>query len=284
MTPTTLAILLGLTSAVSLAAVNAVVKAGRDIFMARAVLSVMAATLTFPAVFFVPLPTGPVWVALFFSLMAHGAYQFGLINALSRGDLSLVFPVMRGGAPILVAIAAFLFLNESLRPIEWTGLIIATLGVFGFVIKPGKSVSGIDAPKSALWFAGFTAIGIALYSVLDARGVRMVENPITYIVWIIFLDGIQMATAGLIFRGPTLLRDARAIWRYGLVAALGSILSFGVLLYAMSLTEVARVSALRESAVVFGALFGWLFLKEGFGARRLAFAAITASGLAMMNL
>lgn len=284
MTPTTLAIVLGLTSAVSLAAVNAVVKAGRDIFMARAVLSMMAATLMLPVAFFVPLPTPAVWVALFCSLIAHGAYQFGLINALSRGDLSLVFPVMRGGAPILVALSAFLFLNESLRLIEWSGLVIATLGVFGFVIKPGQSLSGIAPPKSALLFAGFTAFAIAGYSVLDARGVRMVETPFTFIVWIILLDGVQMATAAVILRGPTLIQDARAIWRYGLVAALGSILSFGVLLYAMSLTEVARVSALRESAVVFGALFGWLFLKEGFGARRIAFAAITASGLAMMNL
>lgn len=283
MSPTTLAILLGLTSAVSLAAVNAVIKAGRDILMARVVLAVTAALLTLPAIFLVPFPTAPVWIALALSLMAHGAYQFGLINALSRGDLSLVFPVMRGGAPILVAIAAFVFLNESLRPIEWTGLIIATLGVFGFVIKPGKSMSGIDAPKSALLFAGFTAVAIALYSILDARGVRMVESPFTYIVWLFVLDGVQMGIAGLMLRGPTLVRDARAIWRYGVIAALGSMLSFGVLLYAMSLTEVARVSALRESAVVFGALFGWLFLKEGFGVRRVGFALFTASGLAMMN-
>lgn len=284
MTPTTLAIFLGLTSAVSLAAVNAVVKAGRDILMARVVLSVTAALLTLPAIFFVPLPSAPVWAALAFSLMAHGAYQFGLINALSRGDLSLVFPVMRGGAPILVGLAAFLFLNEALRPIEWIGLVIATSGVFGFVIKPGKSVSGFDAPKSALLFAGFTAVAIALYSVLDARGVRMSSDPFTYIVWLFVLDGVQMGIAGSVLRGKTLWSDGRAIWRYGVIAALGSMLSFGVLLYAMSLTEVARVSALRESAVVFGALFGWLFLKEGFGARRVFFAAITASGLAMMNL
>jgi len=284
MTPTSLAILLGLTSAVSLAAVNAVVKAGRDILMARVVLSVTAALLTLPALFFVPMPTAPVWAALAFSLMAHGAYQFGLINALSRGDLSLVFPVMRGGAPILVGLAAFLFLNETLRPIEWIGLVIATLGVFGFVIKPGKSVSGFHAPKSALLFAGFTAVAIALYSVLDARGVRMSRDPFTYIAWLFVLDGVQMGIAGSVLRGTTVWRDGRAIWRYGVIAALGSMLSFGVLLYAMSLTEVARVSALRESAVVFGALFGWLFLKEGFGARRVFFAAITASGLAMMNL
>ena len=106
MTPSTLAVLLGLTSAVSLAAVNAVVKAGRDILMGRVILSVTAAILVLPAAFFVPLPSGPVWIALLFSMLAHGAYQCGLINALSRGDLSVVFPIMRVGAPILVAVAA----------------------------------------------------------------------------------------------------------------------------------------------------------------------------------
>ena len=284
MTPSTLAVLLGLTSAVSLAAVNAVVKAGRDILMGRVILSVTAAILVLPAAFFVPLPSGPVWIALLFSMLAHGAYQFGLINALSRGDLSVVFPIMRGGAPILVAMAAALFLHESLRMVEWAGLIIATLGVLGFVIKPGRLEEGLHVPRSALLFAGFTAFAIAAYSVLDARGIRLTTNPFTYIVWLFILDGVQLGIAGAIIRGPKLIEDAVAVWRHGLFAALGSMLSFGALLYAMSLTEVARVSALRESAVVFGALFGWLFLKEGFGVRRLIFALITASGLAMMNL
>lgn len=284
LTSTGLAIILGLTSAISLAAVNTVVKAGRDILMARVVLSGLAALLSLPAIFFVPWPTGPLWIAMGFSLITHGAYQFGLINALSRGDLSIVFPIMRGGAPILVGIMAAIFLNEPLRPIEWAGLIVATLGVFGFVIKPGKLASGLDVPRSALLFAGFTAIAIALYSVVDARGVRLADNPLTYIVWLFVLDGVQMGVAGAVIRGPRLWQDAKAIWRYGVIAALGSILSFGALLYAMSLTEVARASALRESAVVFGALFGWLCLKEGFGVRRVIFALITASGLAMMNL
>lgn len=283
MSPTALAIFLGLTSAISLAAVNAVVKAGRDILMARVILSVTAAILVFPAIFFVPLPTAPVWIALIFSMLAHGAYQFGLINALSRGDLSLVFPIMRGGAPVLVGIGAAIALNETLRPIEWAGLIIATLGVLGFVIKPGRMADGLAVPRSALLFAGFTAVAIAAYSVLDARGIRMSANPFTYIVWLFILDGIQLGLVGTAIRGRKAWADAKAIWRHGLFAALGSILSFGALLYAMSLTEVARVSALRESAVVFGAIFGWLFLKEGFGVRRVCFALITASGLGMMN-
>lgn len=283
MTPTTLAIILGLISAVSLAAVNAVVKAGRDILMARVVLSLTASILIAPAIFFVPLPTGPVWAALGVSVLAHGAYQFGLINALSRGDLSVVFPIMRGGAPILIGIVAAVFLGETLALREWAGLMIATLGTLGFVLKPGKLASGLDVPVSALWFAGITAVGIAAYSVLDARGVRLAGDPMTYIVWLFVLDGVQITAAGLLLRGPSILTDARRIWRYGVIAGIGSILSFGIALYAMDFTEVARISALRESAVIFGALFGWLFLKEGFGVRRVSFAAVTAAGLILMN-
>lgn len=282
--PTTLAIILGLISAISLAAVNAVIKAGKDILMARVVLSGSSAILVFPAIFFVPLPTADIGIALIFSLLAHGLYQFGLINALSRGDLSVVFPVMRGSAPILVGIMAVIFLNEALSAREWAGLILATVGTLGFVLKPGKLASGLDVPKSALAFAALTAIGIALYSIADARGIRLSGDPLTYIVWLFVLDGVQISLAAAFIRGSTVFTDARKIWPYGLIAGVGSILSFGIALYAMNLTEVARVSALRESAVVFGALFGWLFLKEGFGLRRVSFASVIAAGLLLMNL
>lgn len=279
-----LAIGLGLFSAVTLAAVNAVVKAGRDILMARVVLAVTSSLLMLPFVFIVPLPSGPVWIALILSLLAHGFYQFGLINALSRGDLSLVFPLMRGGAPILVAVAALFFLDERLRTIEWIGLIVATVGTLGFIIRPGFTDSSRKAGQAALGFAVLTAFGIAAYSVLDARGVRLADHAATYIVWLFVLDGAQLGLAGWAIRGRSLVADGQNIWRYGVIAAFGSVLSFGAILWAMDLTEVARLSALRESAVVFGALFGWLFLKEAFGIRRLVFSAIIASGLAMMNL
>lgn len=284
MSPDLLAVLLGLLSAMTLAAVNAVVKAGRDILMARVVLSVTAAILTIPFAFLVPLPTGPLWIAIAFSLVAHALYQFGLIQALSRGDLSLVFPVMRGGAPILVAAAAYVFLDEALLLHEWIGLIIATIGTLGFIFRAGFTDATRKAGQAALGFAFFTACAISLYSVLDARGVRLAETALTYIVWLFILDGVQMGLAGFFVRGRNVIADGVKIWRYGLTAALGSIISFGALLLAFDLTEAARASALRESAVVFGALFGWWFLKEGFGPRRMVFATIVAVGLAMMNL
>jgi len=89
---------------------------------------------------------------------------------------------------------------------------------------------------------------------------------------------------GLVARGSVLWSAIATQWRYGLVGGIGSILSFGSALYAMSLIEVARVSALRESAVVFAAILGWLYLKEGLGLRRTLAASVLALGLVLMQL
>jgi drug/metabolite transporter (DMT)-like permease len=114
-------------SAVTLAGANTFVKAAKDILGGRAVMSLTSAILAVPAAFFTPLPNLQTWMILALSLPAHWLYQTALVRALSRGDLSLVFPVMRGSAPLLTAIAASLALGEHLSPLAIAGLTIASL-------------------------------------------------------------------------------------------------------------------------------------------------------------
>ena len=116
MNPELIAIGLGLFSALTLAFANLVVKATNDILVTRAVLSTSCAILVAPAAFFLPLPTTELWLAMAVSVPTHFFYQMSMIRALHRGDLSLVFPVMRGLAPLLVAIGAYVFLRETLSP------------------------------------------------------------------------------------------------------------------------------------------------------------------------
>ena len=98
-----LAVCLGLFSAVTLATANMSVKMGSDILVGRALLSASSALLIAPAALFVPLPDARLWGALMLTIPAHYAYQLCLVRALQSGDLSLVFPVMRGAAPLLTA-------------------------------------------------------------------------------------------------------------------------------------------------------------------------------------
>jgi drug/metabolite transporter (DMT)-like permease len=283
MDPTLLAISLGLFSAVTLAAANMSVKMGGDILVARAFLSASAAMLVLPITFFVPRPDAATWNALAYALPAHFFYQVCMIRALQSGDLSLVFPVMRGAAPLLTAFAALLLLGETLAPLAWAGLVLATAAVAAFALPP-KGVAMRNHPHAAaLFWAVGTAIGIALYNVTDARGVRVAPSPFTYIIWLFLLDGLAVILLALVLRRNAIMSALAMRWRYGFAGGALSILSFGSALYAFGLMETAKVSALRETAVVFAAAMGSLFLGESFGRRRIVAAVVLAAGLVLMQ-
>ncbi len=283
--PSTLApIALGLFSAVTLAVANVAIKRGGDILAGRAVLSATSALLLLPAAFFVPVPDPATWAALALAVPVHFAYQSALVRAMHRGDLSLVFPVMRGLAPLLTALSGYVILGEALAPLSIIGLLVATGAVVVFALPPPGLTVSSHPDRTALLWAALTAGGVALYNVMDARGVRIAPNPFTFIVWLFLLDWIGLWIINAATRGLGMFAAMRRQLGFGAAAGTLSILSYGAAMYAFTLTEAVMVSALRETAVVFGALLGWVFLKEGFGPRRVAAAAALAGGLALMQI
>ena len=288
MDPALFAFLLGLGSAVTLAGANTFVKSAKDILGGRTVMTVSSSILMLPAVFLVPLPSPRTWLFLGLSLPAHWLYQTALVRALSRGDLSLVFPVMRGSAPLLTAISASLFLSEHLSPIAIGGLLVASLATIVFAL-PEKNYGGSRAVRnSALLWAMATGAGIAIYNVIDAQGVRSALDTVgtqwSFIVWLFVLDWIGISTIMLVTRGPREFAASarRALWP-GLGAGVCSLFSFSMALYGFSVAPVAYISAMRETAVVFAAIMGWWFLREGFGARRTFAAIVLACGLGLLQ-
>jgi drug/metabolite transporter (DMT)-like permease len=278
------ALALGLGSAVTLAACNAFIKSARDILGARAVMSISSAVLMFPAVFLAPLPSPKTWMFLALSLPAHWAYQAALVRALSRGDLSAVFPVMRGSAPLLTAIAAAIILQEHLWPVAIAGLVIASLATIVFAL-PERGGDGTRLRLAAIGWAIATGVGIAAYNVIDAQGVRSGPSQWSFIVWLFVLDWIGITCVTFLTRGWTAFAaSTRAAFRPGLAAGLCSLASFTMALYGFSIAPVAYISAMRETAVVFAALMGWLILKEGFGPRRTLAALVLAGGLGLLQV
>jgi drug/metabolite transporter (DMT)-like permease len=286
--PTLFAFALGLGSAVTLAGANTLVKAAKDILGGRTVMTLTGSVLMLPAVFLVPPPSAATWVFLALSLPAHWFYQMALVRALSRGDLSFVFPLMRGSAPLLTAIAAFLVLGEELSGLAITGLLIASLAAIVFAL-PEKDFGGSRAVRnSAVLWALATGVGVAIYNVIDAQGVRSAAETTgtqwSFIVWLFVLDWIGICTIMLLTRGPQeFAASTRRALAPGVAAGVCSTISFSMMLYGFSVAPVAYMSALRETAVVFAALMGWWFLKEGFGVRRTLAAVTLASGLALLQ-
>jgi len=279
-------IALCLLSAVTVAATNLFVKKGGDVLSTRMVVSVAMALSVLPFAPFVPMPTPTVWAALGLSVMVHWFYQFAMVRALHRGDLSLVFPVMRGLAPLLTAITATIFLNETPNLIGWTGLIVATTALIVFALPEDDGKAHQSLKRSALIWAAITAFGIAGYSVADANGARLAAHAgsfATFIVWLFLFDWIGITCAMIYARRGRVWADIKPQISDGTIAGVLGTISYGSALWAFTLTEAANVTAIRETSVVFGAFFGAIFLKESFGKRRVIAAAILAAGLLMLE-
>ena len=288
MDPTLFAFALGMGSAVTLAGANTFVKAAKDILGARTVMTATGSVLVLPFLFVVPLPSPATWGFLALSLPAHWLYQTALVRAMSRGDLSLVFPIMRGSAPLLTALAAAIVLGEQLSPMAMLGLAVASLATVVFAL-PEKHFGGSRAVRnSAVLWALATGAGIAIYNVIDAQGVRSAlatsDTQWSFILWLFALDWIGITTIMMLTRGPAeFVQSARRALGLGIGAGVCSTISFSMALYGFSVAPVAYMSAMRETAVVFAAIMGWWFLREGFGARRTLAAIILAAGLCLLQ-
>ncbi|MEM7327867.1 MAG: DMT family transporter [Pseudomonadota bacterium] len=279
-------IALCLLSAITVAATNMFVKRGGDVLSTRMIVSIAMMLSVVPFLPFVPLPTPAIWSALAISVVVHWFYQFAMIRALHRGDLSLVFPVMRGLAPLLTAIIASIALQESPSVLGWFGLILATGALIVFAMPEEKGGAHPPVKQAALFWAVVTALGIAFYSVADANGTRLAANTetlFTFVVWLFMLDWIGITAALIWIRRGKVWSDILPQIRDGTIGGLLGTISYGAALWAFTLTDAANVTAIRETSVVFGAILGAVFLKEAFGPRRIAAASILALGLMLLE-
>ena len=284
MSPESLAICLALFSAVTVAITNFTVKRGGDVLTARMVMSISMALTVLPFAPFVPLPPIDMWKWLALAIVVHWFYQFCMIRSLHRGDLSLVFPVMRGLGPPIVAVLAIFTLQEFLEPLGWFGLALATVALIVFALPEKVEPSAKSLNRVALIWAALTALGIGLYTVTDAYVIRSMPSAGTFIVWLILLDWIGVTAVALWTRRGQLAVSIRPQLKASIIGGVSGTLSYGAALYAFTLTDAAMVTALRETSVFFAALMGAVFLKEGFGPRRSLSAGALAIGLVLMQI
>lgn len=279
-------IILCLISAITVAATNLFVKKGGDVLSTRMIVSIAMALSVLPFVTFVDMPTGEIWAALGLSVVVHWFYQFAMIRALHRGDLSLVFPVMRGLAPLLTAIMATFYLGETPGLLGWVGLVIATCALIVFAMPEGAGLEGRKLQRTALFWAALTALGIAGYSVVDANGSRLSAEAgtvFTLVVWLFLFDWLGITTAMFVVRRGQVWQGIKPQLVGGAIGGFLGTISYGAALWAFTMAEAANVTAVRETSVVFGAIFGAVFLKESFGKRRIVAASILAFGLLLLE-
>ena len=233
----------------------------------------------------VPVPPLRVFLIIAVSGIVHIAYIHITIAVLERGDLGLVYPFMRGLAPVFAAVLALMFLQEELSPAAIFGLILVSGGLIVLSGTGGWKgrVETIYFHRVLFLLAVTAAITTGMYSVIDATGVRSVENPWSYVVWFgVIVEPACLATLWW-RRRKTFMSGLKTEWRKGLVFTAFSMPGFAIAIYVLSLGPVAQLTAVRETSVFFAALLATVFLKEPFGARRILLAIIISMGLVLLH-
>ena len=226
-----------------------------------------------------PVPSIASWPYLGASVLIHVAYFVLVAVSYRGGELSFVYPLMRGTAPVLTAVAGALLLNESPAAGGWAGVLLIS---FGILVLAGDSLLRGTFRLAPAMFALANAGVIVLYTIVDGQGARLSGHAFSYTGWMFLLTGPLLLAIAAVSQGRSLLQRIGAGWRTGLLGGACTLASYGLALWAMTKAPIALVAALRETSVVFAAIIAAVFLKEPISRiRYLSIATVCAGAIAL---
>jgi drug/metabolite transporter (DMT)-like permease len=282
-----MALILALTAAFLHAIFGALQKGRHDPWVTRWAIDVCLLLLSLPLLFLVPWPEPHMW-PIFLAVMAiHFIYKVLQAMAYTRGAYTVVYPVVRGTGPLFTVFGAWLLFGETFAGTQFLGLAVLLAGIFGLALYNLMFlVTARDTLAPALTYAVATGLMVAVYTTVDAYGIRATANPFTFLAWLFFLSSLDfpilMLVTGQRRRLP--LDALRPLLRRGLFGALVAFGSFGSVMMATRLDKVGEAAVLRETSTVFAALIGWLVLRETVGPRRITLMVLIALGAVIVEL
>ncbi|SHM47443.1 Uncharacterized membrane protein [Duganella sacchari] len=267
---------------------NALVKAGPDKYLTTLLVACGAGLVSLPLLPFIATPAQDSWPWLIASACCQVIYYRLLAATYRHGDMSQAYPLMRGAAPLLVALASVPLLGERLHLSQDIAVMLICGGVLTLTILRGAN-AGADtaanrgARRRATSYALLNAAVIAGYTMIDAVGVRRSGAPAAYTMWLFVLTAVMLLLCST-HRWRELPAYARTHLRVMLLGGVGTLASYGLALWAMTQAPVAAVAALRETSILFAAAIAALFLRERLAPGRILAITLIACGAIVMRL
>jgi drug/metabolite transporter (DMT)-like permease len=256
---------------------NALVKTGLDRFSSILFLALVQGGIALVLLPFFGLPPGSAWPWVLAGSALHSGYKLVLIRAYGHGDLSQVYPLARGTAPLIVALVGALFLGEAM---DWARAAAVLAIASGIMLMAGQG----GLTRAGLGWALATAAFTASYTLADGVGARVAGSASSFTLTMFVFDGLFMLVYGLAARGPASLAALLPAWRGGLAAGSMSLGAYWIAIWAFTQAPLAMVAALRETSVQFAMLIGAIWLKERPSARRWGAAGLILAGVALMRV
>ncbi len=259
---------------------NAIIKTGGNKQTTMMIFTIWQGLIGLGLVVWLPLPSAEVWPWLIASGVIHMFYQLFLAYAYEQGDLSRVYPISRGTAPLIVLGVSALFLSDVVTVTEYLGVAVLGLGIV--TMASGALLSGES--RKLIPFALGAATATAGYTLTDGIGARIAGAPWVYVGWLLALSAVFFVPAATWLKGTVILRAPAAEWRRGIIPAAASLAAYGIVVWAMTQAPIALVAALRETSIFFAVLIGWLIFGEKMGATKVTAALLIVAGVALTRL
>ena len=259
---------------------NAIIKAGSDKFNDTVLVTIGASIipgLLLPWISFPAAASRPYLVA---SVIIHFGYFSLVALAYRSGDLSYAYPIMRGVAPMLTAVAAAFLINEPLTTGGKIGILLLCSGILTLAGDNWRSGKFSFEPTA---IALTNAIVISIYTLVDGIGLRLAGDPVSYICWLLFLQPVLLLPYSFITQRESFIARLKTRWRACFLGGVCTCASYGLALYAMAYIPIALVAALRETSVIFGTVIAAIFLRERFGPIRYVAAVLVTAGAVAMK-
>ena len=259
---------------------NAIIRTSGNRFQGMLILTTAQGTMgLFMAPFF-PLPSGEVWIWLIASGVLHTGYKMFLAAAYKHGDLSRVYPIARGVAPMIVVLAGMFFLSDDLNIKEYIG--VALIG--GGIILMAHGIFRNGEARVLIPFALGSALCTAGYSIVDGLGARVAGDASQFIAWILLFDMLFFTSSTLMTVGPRHYRASAKTWIIGSFAGALSLATYWIVVWAMTIAPIALVTALRETSVLFAVMIGVLLMKEKADLGKIIAALVVVTGIVVIRI
>lgn len=267
-------------SAAALHAVwNAFAKGGHDKHLSMAAVVIGHLPIALVIVYVAPAPAAESWPYLFFGILLHTGYQLFLMAAYRIGDLTQVYPIARGTAPMLVAGISIVFLGVELAPLEIAAVLTIAAGILSLSFV--RQRDGLRNSKASL-LAFATGCFIASYSLVDGLGARLAGTPFGFYAWVSIGNGVLFAAYIAVMK-PGLLGSLHKARQTFIIGGSASFIAYALVIWAFTQAPIALVTALRETSIVFALIIGVFFLKERLDLAKVLSTFLTMAGAALLR-
>jgi drug/metabolite transporter (DMT)-like permease len=259
---------------------NFIVKSKDDKYLSMSAVVLGHTPFAVAALSIAPFPSVKALPYLFTGALLHVGYQLFLLTSYRAGDLSQVYPLARGVAPLIVTGISVTLLGVNLSWFGLAAIITIATGILSLAtVRRRDGLRNSQAALLAIVTGGF----IAAYSLVDGFGAREAGTALGFYGWLSTINAGIFAAIMRVIRPGIVKQVICRDWRVALGGGGASFFAYAMVTWAFTVAPIPLVTALRETSIVFALLLGVCVLKERLDPMKVFATACTVLGIGLLR-